>query len=412
MALNRYSKSSRFTPDTTGPDGERVADPSVYGQVSKGGDYKVSSWPDIRALYEKGELELEENETRSGMLKPYLSGDTNKLTERYEEPIILLNEKGEPSRNPLTQRINFGSNVRLTAKETEKLKKVAGQTYKKGQSPQYDIGGLDNGNINYQNFGIGGKSSVESIRQREKDPEIKAPIPSSPPPPTLEEKRKFDKEGPVRMPVTKATLDRPKSGKIDTVRPDSVGYSDPGRPSKIGKSPKGFKGDRIKNYKKSTPKIVQRFNRAADMSEYRKEGRLAKATYGRGLEGKSAEELQQRSEGLKERRREQASIFKREDGTSNKKREDGTKNKITGMNKLQLFKNIAVNKEARQEGRDINRAQKYREMVGGSDIRPLASQTESKKEGQPRWFKPAVMKNFRGSDDNPLNRNSSSKFFR
>ena len=506
MALNRYSKSSRFTPDTTGPDGERVADPSVYGQVSKGGDYsrftpdttgpdgervadpkkmgkispqgttKITSWPELRDAYDRGELpdDLFTGGHQGKIPKDvisYMNRDTNILSEKYAEPEYSINPDTQEVghyRDPADPKFTLGDiygtgentgkknvyHMRYDAENKQNRSRLsrAGKdmsdlNYKLSDYIQGDISPEADGSAYteaqlaglYPDMQLGGgvgmsdfgqSAYAPSKKQIAEEIKRKSKLPPPPPlPPTSEEKRIFDKEGPVRMPVTKATLDRPKSGKIDIVGNEKTEqYTDPLKPD----SPKWIKGQKktrkskiarkqsrgtpfgkIKRNKIDDTSTSGRWDKAfGDKADYRKEGRLAKATYGRGLEDKSAEELQQRSEGLKERRREQASIFKREDGTSNKKREDGAKNKITGMHKLQLFKNIAVNKEARQEGRDINRAQKYREMVGGSDVRPLTSQTESKKEGQPKYFKPAVMKNFRGSDDNPLNRNSSSKFFR
>lgn len=145
--------------------------------------------------------------------------------------------------------------------------------------------------------------------------------------------------------------------------------------------------------------------------KYKKEEKLAKATYGRGLEQMTGTELDERKASLKEGKREQMSPFKRDSET----------NKITGLNKPQLFKNLAVNQGARKEIRDINRAQKYSELVGGSEVdrnvysvsdRVSRNMIDKEKNPGPKYFKPETMKNFRSSDDNPLNRNSSSRFFK
>ena len=127
--------------------------------------------------------------------------------------------------------------------------------------------------------------------------------------------------------------------------------------------------------------------------KYKTEEKLAKATYGRGFEQMTGSELSERKANLKERKREQ----------------------MKGGN---FLKNLAVNQEARKEIRDINRAQKYSNLVGGSDAVSVSDRvsrnmiTDKQKKSGPKYFKPETMKNFRSSDDNPLNRNSSSRFFK
>ena len=57
MALNRYSTSSRFSPKTTDPITKaRIADPNKMGKVSPQGTTMITSWPEFRESYEKGEL--------------------------------------------------------------------------------------------------------------------------------------------------------------------------------------------------------------------------------------------------------------------------------------------------------------------------------------------------------------------
>ena len=118
-------------------------------------------------------------------------------------------------------------------------------------------------------------------------------------------------------------------------------------------------------------------------------------------------ELEARKDLLKSRKREQISPFKRDSET----------NKITGLNKPQFFKNLSVNQGARKEIRDINRAQKYSDLVGGSGSTSVSDRvsrnmiTDKQKKSGPKYFKPGTMKNFRSSDDNPLNRNSISGLF-
>ena len=89
MAINRYSTSSRFTPDTTGPDGERVADPKKMGKISPQGTTMITSWPELRESYERGELPDDLLTGGQGDIPKdivsYMKGETNKLSERYAE---------------------------------------------------------------------------------------------------------------------------------------------------------------------------------------------------------------------------------------------------------------------------------------------------------------------------------------
>lgn len=161
----------------------------------------------------------------------------------------------------------------------------------------------------------------------------------------------------------------------------------------------------------SKPERVKgRFKNLGEKRKYKKEEKLAKATYGRGFEQLTGTELEERKANLKEMKREQMSPFKRDYET----------NKITGINKPRFFKNLSINQDARKEIRDINRAQKYSKLVGGSETnrnvysvsdRVSRNMIDKEKNPGPKYFKPEVMKNFRSSDDNPLNRNSSSRFF-
>jgi hypothetical protein len=150
------------------------------------------------------------------------------------------------------------------------------------------------------------------------------------------------------------------------------------------------------------------FKNLGEKRKYKTEEKLAKATYGRGLEQKTEGELDERKAILKERKREQMSPFKRDPET----------NKITGLNRPQLFKNLAVNQSARREIRDINRAKRYSDMVGGDDVYSVADRvkmgkiSEDQKKGGPKYFTPEQMTGYRDSKSNPLNRNSSSRFFK
>ena len=57
MALNRYSTSRRFSPKTTDPITKaRIADPKKEGKVNPQGTSIITSWPEFRESYRRGEL--------------------------------------------------------------------------------------------------------------------------------------------------------------------------------------------------------------------------------------------------------------------------------------------------------------------------------------------------------------------
>ena len=151
-----------------------------------------------------------------------------------------------------------------------------------------------------------------------------------------------------------------------------------------GKSRSSFKGDKIKYAQKS-----KRGNTGKDIRSYKKEERLAKATFGRGLDQMTESELAERKSILRERKRDQ----------------------MRGGN---FFKNLAVNQAARREIRDINRAKRYSDMVGGDDTFSISDRVKMGKIGKsakqkgPRYFTPEIMQGFRDSTDTPLNRNRRS----
>ena len=96
MAINRYSTSSRFSPKTTDPiTGARIADPNKMGKISPQGTSKITSWPEFREAYERGDLPADLLTGGYGDipkdLLSYMKGDTNKLSEIYAEPEYNIN---------------------------------------------------------------------------------------------------------------------------------------------------------------------------------------------------------------------------------------------------------------------------------------------------------------------------------
>jgi hypothetical protein len=464
MALNKYSTSSRFSPKTTDPITKaRIADPNKMGKVNPQGFSMVTSWPELRTAYQKGELPSNILEGAPKDIVSFMKGDTDILSERYAEPEYNINPDtqeiatyrsiGDPdSKTGDTYTYNdedagkrnvswfrYDPDNRANRGMISRRRKAAGlfgdklQDYIQGDSKggagsgyemvgdysEDELAGL------YPDLQVGGGVGMSDFSQSVYRPSKKQiaeqkkrnPGPGPQPPRDEERIKKFIDEGPVRMKLRKAEL--PMGDKRSLVGDVERGeYSDPGMPGV--RYVKGKKG-------KGKPKIARKQSRSAPISmrnkpdkggskgyfenlgerfKYNKEERLAKSTYGRGLEDMTGGELEARKDLLKSRKREQMSPFKRDD-----------EGKITGVNRPQLFKNIAANQEARKEIRDINRAQKYSKMVGGpeafsvSDRVNMGMLSKRQKESGPQYFKPERMQNFRSSKDNPLNRNSIAGFF-
>jgi hypothetical protein len=278
--------------------------------------------------------------------------------------------------------------------------------------PDLQVGDVG-GSIGMSDFGQSVYSP--SKKQIAEEKKRKSQIPPGPPPPPSEaETKAFMEEGPSRLKLIKPGM--LKGGNRKLVSLDSkkpfASYEMGSKekfPNKKARRRANFEALFKKNgLGASKPERTKgEFKNLGEKRKYRKEEKLAKSTYGRGLEDVTGGDLEARKDLLKSRKREQMSPFKRDD-----------EGKITGVNRPQLFKNLAVNQEARKEIRDINRAQKYSKLVGGSDIYSVSDRvskgmlSDNQKKSGPKYFTPERMENYRSSDDNPLNRNSSSRFFK
>jgi hypothetical protein len=148
-------------------------------------------------------------------------------------------------------------------------------------------------------------------------------------------------------------------------------YSDPSKPGRGKKDV--FRGQKVKYAKKAS-----RNNKKGSKGlGYKTEERLAKATYGRGLEGTNLEGLSERKgEAKYERRRALA----------------------TG--------NISAAMDAGREVRDVRKAERYRKAAMGEGGARMSGKID--RTGAIKYFTPESMQGFRDSKDNPLNRNRRS----
>tara|TARA_R100001510_G_scaffold57393_1_gene65307 strand:+ start:1185 stop:2465 length:1281 start_codon:yes stop_codon:yes gene_type:complete len=426
MALNKYTRSSRFSPDTTDPDtGFRIADPSKMGKVNPQGNSMITSWPEFRKAYQRGELDPNLltgaiGDVPQDIVK-YMKGETNKLSERYAEPEYAINPD---SQEVATYRSigdpDFKTGDYYTKDDSLVGKKVQGfiqydpenpenrslvNRRRRENMPAYKLFGAD---MTPQDFiqvdtrasGMGsGSYSEEELAGLYPDLQVGGGVPMSNFGQSVygesKAQRRKREDGKKRIQKLKEFEDegiaplsyrgkgrlgkRPRKRDIDIIRNEE--YQDPkleleGVPYEAPRS----RNPRIKTYgnqkrkarqqrrqRKQDRKDVYARNRAKT-KDFEQEGKLAKATYGRGLESMSAAELDDRKSMLKERKRDQ----------------------MRGGN---FFKNLAVNQGARQEIRDINRAKKFQGMS---------------QRGEVDYFTPEQMKNYRDSNDNPLNRNRRS----
>jgi hypothetical protein len=165
---------------------------------------------------------------------------------------------------------------------------------------------------------------------------------------------------------------RQKARNIELSGQSGPEYSDPRKPSS-GKKPDVFKGQKIKYAKKASSDN----KKGSKGLGYKTEERLAKATYARGLEGTNLEGLSERKgEAKYERRRALA----------------------TG--------NISAAMDAGREVRDVRKAERYRKSAMGEGGARMSGDID--RSGALKYFTPERMEGFRDSKDNPLNRNRRS----
>jgi len=481
MALNRYSTSSRFSPKTTDPiTGARIADPNKMGKISPQGTSKITSWPEFREAYKRGDLPADLLTGGYGDipkdLLSYMKGDTNKLSEIYAEPEYNINsdtqdiatlrsigdsgfktgdiytsdESNVGKRNVgfLRYDADDSRNKSMISRKKSEMKSygnnlkdyIQGDTVASGEGSgsysEEEMAGL------YPDLQVGGDVGMSNFSQSVFRPSKKQIADQEMIEKNKIEFEKFEaekaadvKKGPSRLKLIEPGMLKGGNRKLVGLDRDRGEYVDPKKPFvsyEKGKGPqdyrdlKGARGrkarrdNRRQNFKaffggglegqEKDKGTTGRFKNLGEKRKYKKEEKLAKSTYGRGLEDMTGGELEARKDLLKSRKREQISPFKRDSET----------NKITGLNKPQFFKNLSVNQGARKEIRDINRAQKYSKLVGGSETnrniysvsdRVSRNMIDKEKNPGPKYFKPGTMKNFRSSDDNPLNRNSISGLF-
>jgi hypothetical protein len=287
MAMMKYG---RFSPKTTDPNtGARISDPDVYGQTIKGGG-KVSSWPELRTMFQSGKLNEDffgkgGTKAKPGKdsryqlfpqdVKNYLEGKTDKLDDvNYEEPILTEDyaEMGS-SRKRTFANLNYKVD---SPKWKSAIKKatIPGEKYtpsEEGVNRQVDISVKE---------GYGETYGVSSIRKTKET----TPTPPPPNPPKKESTPE------VKEPVKPIELKKPgliKNKKMKTLGDVTVleeGSWQPPVPSRINvevdKSREGGAGGKWGLRKKiSDGELKSSLRMSVSGGRNKREERMAKAFY-------------------------------------------------------------------------------------------------------------------------------------
>lgn len=188
MAMMKYG---RFSPNTTDPKtGARIADPDVYGKKLPGDAGTVSSWPDVRKMYQEGKLDSEFFGEGGTKKKPtggrysffpkevqnYLEGSTDILDDKtYEEPVIQQVGNIGSSKKNISVQLDFRKGSKQYNKAIQNS--PGWKSYKpsqEGLDRQVDIG---------VKSGYGETFGVSYLREQKKEDKTEDPIPPTPTPP-------------------------------------------------------------------------------------------------------------------------------------------------------------------------------------------------------------------------------------
>lgn len=370
MAINRYSTSSRFNPTTTRPLTKKDRIAAAKAENLRREREYFSSMDERDKMIEKNER-----------LKAQYKGDISAYEKLKKDSPEMLSKSGRE------YSMMGGKGIPLSS---EGLKRYQEQERKEGRAVPYKVeravattfgDPLATEQDFFKEIDRGrGRAGVQMYYKKPVEPKYKTPsMPEAPTPVTEEMELK-------RIPKKLRTEKR------EMIGTDLGSYEDPNKPGK-GRTlvRKGFKGDKIKG-QKGKSNLVERVKIGGDKARYRKEERLAKSTYKEGLEDLSRDELAKRETRLRQERRE-----------------------FLGSTGRTGLKGLGAAIQTGKDIRNVKRAMKYRDELGVSDdtravsnIRP----SELSKTSKVKYFTPERMENYRSSLDNPLNRNSVSKFFK
>jgi hypothetical protein len=360
MAINNYTRSSRFTDDTTLPE------VTVTGNGETASQRNEKKFIEYQAKKEQREkLVSDEKKRVSSSQKDIASYD--KFVKNYNKANPGMDfEKSQ--RTKMDFDAFAGGGKRVGSEALEKYNQMQRSEGRPVASKLYRPGDFKDDDTFLKALtpkGTGRGAVHHSVYQRpsEYKPKTYAEI----------DLPDYESEPVDRMEIIPADLKtrRQKARKIELSDQSGTEYSDPRKPSSGKKDV--FRGQKIK-YAKKGSKDNKKGSKGLG---YKKEERLAKATYGRGLEGTNLEGLSERKDEAKyERRRALA----------------------TG--------NISAAMDAGREVRDVRKAERYRKATMGSGGARMSGDID--RPGALKYFTPERMKGFRDSKDNPLNRNRRS----
>jgi len=197
----------RLTPQTTDPQGNRIADPDVFGKKINS-NQTVSSWPKVREMYKSGQL----NESLKGRplnpeVKRYLEGEVNTLDDKeFEEPIL------SKMNNGVKEYTDLGTFYRKGGKNYARVEKTTGrQSSKAGEMNYYDSSQTAKNVNDWKSSGAGGGEDLNRYRPK---PGEFTPEPKKPEPPKADDLT-LDK-----MPILKPGKIDIKNRTIKTSKPE------------------------------------------------------------------------------------------------------------------------------------------------------------------------------------------------
>jgi hypothetical protein len=198
-------KTGRLTPKTTDPQGNRIADPEVYGKKIEEGT--VGSWPEARKIYQKEKDKSLKNTVYHPAVKKYLEGETNQLSDtEFEEPVINYSVDGDTGRRHADFYSGFKKGGKGYKAADARSRSIEGKFYeapKEGQIQHYNSAETI---AEIKKSGYGSRGSFTDLDQYRKKPvtptaPVKAGAPPTPTKPedlTLPGKMDIRKAGPIK----------------------------------------------------------------------------------------------------------------------------------------------------------------------------------------------------------------------
>ena len=226
--MARMRTGRRLTPQTTDPQGNRIADPDVFGKKINSNE-TVSSWPKVREMYQSGKFnDAFKGRALNPEVKNYLEGKTNKLDDKeFEEPILTKTNNGVKEYSDLSTFYRKGG------KNYSRVEKTTGrQSSKAGEMNYYDTG-MTSKNVNdWKSSGAGGGEDLNRYRPK---PGEFTPEPKKPEPPKVDDStidRIAYKPQLQKVDIKKRSI----KGKREEVN-EKQDFVSPGKPVRRGKSP-------------------------------------------------------------------------------------------------------------------------------------------------------------------------------